>query len=86
MEITWTVLASALSGVVSFFVGQQRAKKEVESLSLNNIEKSLDIYNHIIDDLKGQIEELLSKVDMLEKKVDELHKENSELKEMLRKK
>ena len=83
MEVTWTILISAVSGIVSFFVGQNRTRKEVEGLSLQNVEKSLDIYNRIIEDLKNQIDELLLKVDCLEDKIDELKAENQQLKEML---
>jgi peptidoglycan hydrolase CwlO-like protein len=47
------------------------------------MEKSIEIYNTIIEDLKGEIESLLKKVDELEKKIDNLKKENDELKDML---
>ena len=80
-----TIIISSITGVVTFFVGQNRARKEIEGLQLNNIEQSLDIYNRIIDDLKGQIDDLLTKVDSLEKKVDELHKENTTLRTLLEK-
>jgi len=79
------LITSSITGVVTFFVGVAKTKKELEGMALNNVEKSLDIYSVIIDDLKGQIKELLVKVNELEEKVDSLTKENHELKEMLRK-
>ena len=81
-----TLIISTITGVITYVVGHRKAKKEVESLSLTNIEKSLDIYNIIINDLKSQVAELLNKVDDLENKIDELKAENAQLKEMLRKK
>ena len=81
-----TLLGSAITGVVSFFFGVQKSKKEVESMALTNIQSSIDIYKVIIDDLKGEITILLSKVDELEAKIDELKQENEELRKMLKNK
>lgn len=80
-----TFIISTITGIVTWILGQRKARKEVEGMALNNIERSLDIYNKIIDDLKGQVTTLLDKVDELEKKIDELKKENTILKEMLEK-
>ena len=81
----FTIIISTITGISTFFIGRQRAKKEVEGLALHNVEKSLTIYQTIIEDLKVQVEELLAKVNILEDKVDELKTENHELKTMLRK-
>lgn len=78
-----TVIVSSITGIVTYFIGNKKAKKELENQSLLNMEKSIEIYNTIIEDLKGQIKELLDKVDELEKKIDELKAENDELKNML---
>ena len=80
----FTLLASSITGISTFFIGRNRAKKELENMSLSNMEKSIEIYNTIIEDLKSQIEELLSKVDILEIKIEELKVENHELKKMLK--
>ena len=82
----FTFIVSTITGIVTFIVGQKRASKELESISLKNIEHSLDIYNKIIDDLKNQVSNLLQKVNELEKKIDELVIENAELKRILREK
>ena len=83
-DTLFTLAASVITGVSTFFIGRQRAKKEIEGMTLVNVEKSLTIYQTIITDLKAQVEELLIKVNTLEDKVDELKKENAELKQMLR--
>lgn len=83
-DTLFTLAASVITGVSTFFIGRQRARKEIETMTLVNVEKSLTIYQTIIQDLKEQVEELLIKVNSLEDKVDELKKENHELKQMLR--
>lgn len=86
-KIEWfiTFITSSLTGIITYAVGHQRAKKEVENLSLHNLEKSIEIYNIIIGDMKEQIGDLLKKVDELELKIDDLMKENHSLKIMLEK-
>jgi peptidoglycan hydrolase CwlO-like protein len=85
-ETIITVLVSSLTGIVTFFLGVSKTKKELEDMSLNNIKKSIDIYNRIIDDMRKQIDELTEEITQLRERVEELHTENQELKEMLKKK
>ena len=85
-ETIITVLVSSLTGIVTFFLGVSKTKKELEDMSLNNIKKSIDIYNRIIDDMRRQIDELTEEITQLRERVEELHSENQELKEMLKKK
>jgi peptidoglycan hydrolase CwlO-like protein len=77
------VIIPAVTGLLTFLLGQQRGKKEVESLHLSNIEKALSIYQHIVSDLKEEILHLNKKVDVLQDKVDALMEENHKLKKML---
>jgi peptidoglycan hydrolase CwlO-like protein len=77
------VIIPAVTGFLTFLLGQQRGKKEVESLHLANIEKALSIYQHIVSDLKEEILHLTKKVDVLQDKVDALMEENHKLKKML---
>jgi peptidoglycan hydrolase CwlO-like protein len=85
-ETIITVLVSSLTGIVTFFLGVSKTKKELEDMSLNNIKKSIDIYNRIIDDMRRQIDELTEEITQLRERVEVLHSENQELKEMLKKK
>ena len=86
MDNMITFVISTITGIVTYLLGVRKARKETDGLVLNNIEKSLDIYNTIIGDLRGQIEDLLDKVQVLEDKIDELHSENSYLKNLLEEK
>lgn len=85
MQLT-DVIIPAITGFLTFLLGQQRGKKEVESITLNNLEKSVQIYQTIINDLKEEISKLNIKVDELQEKVDSMMEENLKLKKMLSKK
>lgn len=79
IEITIT----AVTGFLTFLLGQNKGKKELESIHLQNLEKSIEIYQTIITDLKIEIEKLGKKVTTLEDMVDELMLENQKLQKML---
>ena len=85
MDLT-NIIIPAITGFLTFLLGQQRGKKEIESISLQNLEKSIQIYQTIINNLKDEITSLNVKVDMLQTKVDEMMEENVNLKKMLSKK
>ena len=78
-----TVISTAVAAVTSWFVGVRKTRKELESMSLNNIEKSIEIYSVIIDNLKDEVKEMMVKIDELEDKIDKLTKENAELHKLL---
>ena len=77
------VIIPAVTGFLTFLLGQQRGKKEIESITLSNLEKAITIYQHIVEDLKEEIGHLNKKVDVLQDKVDALMEENHQLKKML---
>tara|TARA_B100000497_G_C7579923_1_gene349175 strand:- start:63 stop:344 length:282 start_codon:yes stop_codon:yes gene_type:complete len=78
-----TIISTTVAAVTSWFVGVRKTRKELESMSLTNIEKSIEIYSVIIDNLKDEVKEMMIKIDELEDKIDKLTKENAELHQML---
>jgi peptidoglycan hydrolase CwlO-like protein len=80
-----TIISSSVVGFLTFLLGQQKGKKEVESLHLQNLEKSINIYKVIIDDMKEELADLRKEIEQLEKKVQELLEENTKLKTLLTK-
>jgi peptidoglycan hydrolase CwlO-like protein len=76
---------TTVTGLLTFFLGQQRGKKEIESITLKNLEDSIGIYKTIIDDLRMEISLLNDKVSSLQNKVEELMQENHKLQKMLKK-
>lgn len=80
-----TVVVSSITGFITYFLGRRRERKELDNLTLLNLEKSVSIYQIIIDDLKKEVQQLNDKIDKLEAKVEELLKENTELKALMKK-
>lgn len=54
------------TGVIGFFAGKKRSDKEIEQLSLANVEQALGIYKDMLDDMKkrydAEIESLKAKL------------------------
>lgn len=73
-------LSNALTAIASFFVGKRKSNAETDNLVLSNLEKSMSIYQDLIQNLKEEIHQLNTKITELEAKVDMLMKENRELK------
>jgi peptidoglycan hydrolase CwlO-like protein len=82
MDFT-NIVIPAITGFLTFLLGQQKGKKEIESITLSNLEKSIQIYQVIVSDLKGEIIALNAKIDVLQNKVDEMMVENHQLKMMM---
>lgn len=75
-QIIITIITTALG----YIVGWKRNKAEVEGTQLENLEKSIRIYQVVIDDLSNKIESLTAHVARLEAQIDSLMKENKRLK------
>jgi peptidoglycan hydrolase CwlO-like protein len=84
MENIISLLITTITGVITYFLGHNRAKKETESVILVNLEKSISIYQMIINDLKLQMVDMNKKINELETKVDELLAENNKLSDLLK--
>jgi cell division protein FtsB len=73
-------LSNALTATAGWFVGKRKTNAETDNLVLLNLEKSMSIYQDLIQNLKEEIHQLNTKIQDLETKVDMLMKENRELK------
>jgi archaellum component FlaC len=78
-EVFTSVATSIGTGLIGFFAGKKRSEKEIEQLSLANIEQALSIYKDMIDDMKIRFD---SEIESLKKKLQEyqLHIETLESK------
>ena len=74
------LISNVLTGVAGFFAGKRRTDAETDNQVLRNLELSVNLYKHIIDDLKQEIHDLNVQVQNLEKKVEDLMTENKKLK------
>jgi peptidoglycan hydrolase CwlO-like protein len=67
-EIISDFLAPVGTGLIGFFAGKKRSDKEIEQLSLTNVEKALSIYKEMLDDMKQRYD---LEIDTLKKKLNE---------------
>ena len=71
---------TVVTTLIGYFVGYRKSKNEIEGGRLENLEKSLTIYQLMIDDLSKKVEELSTHIVRLEATIDALRKENNKLK------
>ena len=84
LDTILTLLGSNIvTSITSYFAGKRKTTAETDNLVLANLEKSIEIYAKIINDLKGEITELQTKITEMERKIDELHSENKKLKSLI---
>ena len=74
------IISNLLTAATAWFVGRKRQQAETDNAILDNLSKSIGVYQIIIEDLKKEIHELNLKVVKLEEKVNELMDENKKLK------
>ena len=74
------IILTIVTTCIGYFVGYKKNKNDIEGGRLENLEKSLLIYQHIIDDLSKKVEELTSHIVRLEETIESLKKENKSLK------
>ena len=84
MDNIISLLITTITSIITYFLGHNRAKKETESVILQNLERSISIYQTIINDLKLQMVDMNKKINELETKVDELLTENNNLTNLLK--
>jgi peptidoglycan hydrolase CwlO-like protein len=74
------IIMTVVTTLIGYFVGYRKSKNEIEGGRLENLEKSIRIYQVVIDDLSKKVEELTGHIVRLEETIDALRKENKKLK------
>ena len=74
------IILTIVTSGIGYFIGYKKSQNEVEGGRLENLEKSIKIYQVIIDDLGKKVEELTAHIVRLEATIDSLKKENNKLK------
>ena len=69
------ILATIVSGWVSWFFARKKYNSEVDSNLINNMKNSLDFYEKLSTDNRERLEEVLERNTELEKEVEELRKQ-----------
>ena len=73
------LISNTLTGIAAFLVSRRKRETELENTILDNLTKSINVYQTIIEDLKEEIAELNLKVNKLQEKVESLMDENKRL-------
>jgi predicted RNase H-like nuclease (RuvC/YqgF family) len=74
------IIMTIVTTLIGYFVGYKKSKNEIEGGRLENLEKSIRIYQVVIDDLSKKVEELTSHIVRLEGTIEGLRQENIKLK------
>lgn len=78
------VLSTVAVSLVTYFMGRKKQEADTDSTTLENLDRSLLIYQRMINDMSDKIELLTKKIDDLETMVDSLMKENKQLKSKIK--
>ena len=79
-EILIIVIPTVVSALVGYFVGLKRENVDLCGERLDSLEKSIGVYNVIIDDMSKKIDALKKEVTKLEVQINDLLVENKKLK------
>jgi hypothetical protein len=88
METTLTIIINAVVAIigssVGYFFGYRKNQKEAESIGIQNVEKALDIYKQMLDDMKKrydlEIENLKAQLNKYEQHIATLETRIKDLK------
>lgn len=84
LEKVLYVGSTVIVSFVTFLMGKKKQAAETDSTTLQNLEKSLLIYQRMIDDMGTKIDDLTIKIEELESHLDRLIIENKQLKRKIK--
>ena len=79
-DYIYQIIGAVTTTIIGYVVGFRKSKNEIEGGRLENMEKSLNVYQLIIDDLSKKVEELTTHIVRLESTIESLKQENKQLK------
>jgi peptidoglycan hydrolase CwlO-like protein len=79
-DYIYQIIGAIATTIIGYVAGFRKSKIENENGRLENLEKSLTIYQLLIDDLSKKVEDLSTHIVRLESTIDALRKENNKLK------
>jgi septal ring factor EnvC (AmiA/AmiB activator) len=74
-QIITYILAPLFGGIIGWFVGRPKQRVEVKKDELDNVDKAIEIYRKMIQDLETWKGELLAKMEVIEGENQELRKQ-----------
>ena len=79
-ELLYIIIPSIVTAILGWFLGRRRDNVDLCGERLDSLEKSITVYNIIIEDMSKKIEDLKGNISKLEQKIEELMLENKNLK------
>ena len=79
-DILITVIVPIISAFIGWVLGYRKQNIDLCSDRLDELEKSINVYNKIINDMSGKIDGLRKEITRLEIQIQDLMKENKQLK------
>ena len=79
-DVLLQIFLAAGTSIIGYIVGYRKQNVDLQSSRLDSLEKSINVYNLIIDDMAKKIETLTTEVAGLERRIEELMDENKKLK------
>jgi len=79
-ELLFIIIPTIVSAIVGYFVWLRKENVDLCGERLDSLEKSIGVYNTIIEDMSQKIEGLTKEIKQLETKIKELVTENKHLK------
>jgi cell division protein FtsB len=80
VEITGQIILTTFTAIIGYIFGYKKNQNDIENGRLDNLEKSIKVYQVLVDDLSNRIETLSVHIAKLESQIDALIKENKRLK------
>lgn len=80
LEKVLYIATTLIVSVITYMMGSRKRDVEIENTKLDNLEKSLKIYQTMINDMSDKIVELTGKIEVLESHIEKLVEENKRLK------
>ena len=74
------ILLVIIPSVISYILGYRMNNVDICGKRLDELEKSIGVYNTIIDDMSKKIDTLKNEINKLEATIQDLMKENKKLK------
>jgi predicted RNase H-like nuclease (RuvC/YqgF family) len=79
-DVLLQIFLAAGTSIIGYILGYRKQNVDLQSSRLDSLEKSINVYNLIIDDMAKKIETLTTEVAGLERRIEELMDENKKLK------
>jgi len=79
-DVLLQIFLAAGTSIIGYILGYRKQNVDLQSSRLDSLEKSINVYNLIIDDMARKIETLTTEVTALERRIEELMQENKKLK------